>query len=219
MLFTSMSGQRRLRIHNLSLNVCSAMTDLFKNIELDTLINFISKSGTVVMRQNKRGVDLLSVTAPLRYWKPVRRSCFLIDVHTNASLADLFCSWRDEVIRIPEKFWQTRQIVLYKTEEACCFVLLISRKTYLLIITGAICSLAYIYLHVAAVRDQLLKTPKDVREAIMTQCAEILACYRKNCANPSSVGQLILPESMKLLPLYSNCVIKNDALQAGMCAL
>lgn len=104
MLFTSMSGQRRLRIHNLSLNVCSAMTDLFKNIELDTLINFISKSGTVVMRQNKRGVDLLSVTAPLRYWKPVRRSCFLIDVHTNASLADLFCSWRDEVIRIPEKF-------------------------------------------------------------------------------------------------------------------
>jgi len=49
----------------------------------------------------------------------------------------------------------------------------------------------------------------------MTQCAEILACYRKNCASPSSAGQLILPESMKLLPLYTNCVIKSDALQAG----
>ena len=64
-------------------------------------------------------------------------------------------------------------------------------------------------------RDQLQKTPKEVRENIMTQCAEILACYRKNCASPSSAGQLILPESMKLLPLYTNCVIKSDALQAG----
>jgi len=61
----------------------------------------------------------------------------------------------------------------------------------------------------------LLKTPKEVRENIMTQCAEILACYRRNCANSSSAGQLILPESMKLLPLHTNCIIKSDALQAG----
>ncbi|XP_067937652.1 protein transport protein Sec24C-like [Watersipora subatra] len=110
MLFTSITGQRRLRIHNLSLNVCSLMTEMFKNVEQDTLINFLSKT---------------------------------------------------------------------------------------------------------AVRDQLEKTPKVVRERIMTQCAEILACYRRNCANPSSAGQLILPESMKLLPLYTNCIIKSDALQAG----
>lgn len=45
MLFTSMTGQRRLRIHNLSLNVCSQMADLFKNVELDTLVNYISKAG------------------------------------------------------------------------------------------------------------------------------------------------------------------------------
>ena len=45
MLFTSMSGQRRLRIHNLTLNVCSQMAELFRNVELDTLINYMSKAG------------------------------------------------------------------------------------------------------------------------------------------------------------------------------
>jgi len=46
MLFTSMTGQRRLRIHNLSLNACSQMMELFKNVQHDTLVNFISKKGT-----------------------------------------------------------------------------------------------------------------------------------------------------------------------------
>ena len=50
----------------------------------------------------------------------------------------------------------------------------------------------------------------------MNEVAQILACYRKNCASPSSAGQLILPECMKLLPVYSNCVIKNDGIQGGM---
>jgi hypothetical protein len=65
------------------------------------------------------------------------------------------------------------------------------------------------------VRTGLNSNPKQVREGIMNQVAQILACYRKNCASPSSVGQLILPESMKLLPLYANCIIKSDALQGG----
>ena len=38
---------------------------------------------------------------------------------------------------------------------------------------------------------------------------------RKNCASPSSAGQLILPECMKLLPLYTNCLMKSDALSGG----
>lgn len=55
---------------------------------------------------------------------------------------------------------------------------------------------------------------KQVRENLMNQCAQILACYRKNCASPSSSGQLILPECMKLLPVYTNCIIKSAILQA-----
>ena len=64
--------------------------------------------------------------------------------------------------------------------------------------------------------SRLMETsPKQVKESLMSQCANVLACYRKNCASPSSAGQLILPECMKLLPLYSNCVIKSDAITGG----
>lgn len=109
-LYTSVGGFRRLRIHNLSLNCCTQFADLFRNCELDTLINFLAKQ---------------------------------------------------------------------------------------------------------AIRNTLNSTPKQVRENMANQVAHILACYRKNCASPSSAGQLILPECMKLLPLYTNCVIKNDAIQGG----
>ncbi len=109
-LYTSVSGKRRLRILNFGLACCTQMADLFRNCELDTLVNHMAK---VSMREN------------------------------------------------------------------------------------------------------LKQNPRVVREALMNQCAQILACYRKNCASPSSVGQLILPECMKLLPLYTNCVIKSTVLQGG----
>jgi len=110
LLYTSSSGQRRLRISNLSLNVCDNMGELYRNCDLDTIVNFLAKQNI----------------------------------------------------------------------------------------------------------SKLMETsPKAVREGLMQQCATILACYRKNCASPSSVGQLILPECMKLLPLYTNCLIKSDALSGG----
>ncbi|XP_060569226.1 protein transport protein Sec24C-like [Ruditapes philippinarum] len=109
-LFTSVSGQRRLRIHNLALNCCTQLADLFRNCELDTFINYMSKF---------------------------------------------------------------------------------------------------------AIRNTLNKSPRETREHIMTEVANVLACYRKNCASPSSAGQLILPECMKLLPLYGNCVVKSDGIQGG----
>lgn len=31
---------------------------------------------------------------------------------------------------------------------------------------------------------------KNVRDSLVNQCAQILACYRKNCASPSSAGQV-----------------------------
>ena len=58
-------------------------------------------------------------------------------------------------------------------------------------------------------------SPKAVKDHLISNCANILACYRKNCATPSSAGQLILPECMKLLPLYTNCLVKSDALSGG----
>lgn len=37
------SGQRRLRIHNLALNTCVQMADLYRNCELDTVVNYLAK--------------------------------------------------------------------------------------------------------------------------------------------------------------------------------
>lgn len=58
-------------------------------------------------------------------------------------------------------------------------------------------------------------TPKAVKDNLIHRSAQILACYRKNCTSPTSAGQLILPECLKLLPLYILCMIKNDALSGG----
>lgn len=45
LLYTTISGQRRLRIHNLSLNCSSHLSELYKSCETDSLINFFAKSG------------------------------------------------------------------------------------------------------------------------------------------------------------------------------
>uniref|UniRef100_A0A1B0BJ89 Protein transport protein Sec24C n=1 Tax=Glossina palpalis gambiensis TaxID=67801 RepID=A0A1B0BJ89_9MUSC len=58
-------------------------------------------------------------------------------------------------------------------------------------------------------------TPKVVKENLIHRSAQILACYRKHCTSPTSAGQLILPECLKLLPLYVSCLLKNDAISGG----
>lgn len=110
LLYTSIGGQRRLRILNLTLKSCSQLADLFRSCDLDTTILFMAKQG------------------------------------------------------------------LFKLLE---------------------------------------HTPKQIKDSLIQRAAQILACYRKHCATPSSAGQLILPECMKLLPLYINCLLKNDSFSGG----
>lgn len=43
----------------------------------------------------------------------------------------------------------------------------------------------------AAFRGILNNPTKAVRDTLVNQCAQILACYRKNCASPSSAGQVL----------------------------
>ncbi len=49
LLYTSCSGQRRVRILNLALKCCSQMAELFRHCELDTLINYWSKAGKIFL--------------------------------------------------------------------------------------------------------------------------------------------------------------------------
>jgi len=60
------------------------------------------------------------------------------------------------------------------------------------------------------------KTPEQVRENLISQSVKILTAYRKHCAQPgSSLGQLILPEALKLLPVYVCGALKCDAIDGG----
>ncbi|WFC98366.1 COPII coat Sec23p-Sfb3p heterodimer component [Malassezia yamatoensis] len=59
------------------------------------------------------------------------------------------------------------------------------------------------------------KSLKDVRSYLTTKCVAILTAYRRNCASSTSAGQLILPESFKLFPLYVLALMKNKAIKGG----
>ncbi|XP_057422859.1 protein transport protein SEC24 C-like isoform X2 [Lotus japonicus] len=52
-----------------------------------------------------------------------------------------------------------------------------------------------------------------VREQVTNLCINALFSYRKFCATVSSSGQLILPEALKLLPLYTLALTKSTGLR------
>ncbi|RUO96086.1 LOW QUALITY PROTEIN: hypothetical protein BC936DRAFT_142654, partial [Jimgerdemannia flammicorona] len=66
-----------------------------------------------------------------------------------------------------------------------------------------------------AISHALSKPMRDVREELTEKCVKILSAYRKNCASTTSPGQLILPESFKLFPLYTLTLLKSKALRSG----
>lgn len=66
-----------------------------------------------------------------------------------------------------------------------------------------------------AVHSCSRNTLHQAREQIVDTCVNILYNYRRTCAASTSSGQLILPESLKLLPLYALALTKNPLLRAG----
>lgn len=51
---------------------------------------------------------------------------------------------------------------------------------------------------------------------VSSRCAHILAAYRKHCASTMSAGQLVLPDALKLLPLYASCLLKQPPFQSSV---
>lgn len=49
----------------------------------------------------------------------------------------------------------------------------------------------------------------DIRQRVIDICVDILLNYRQLCSAHSPKGQLILPESLKVLPLYTLCILKH----------
>ena len=55
------------------------------------------------------------------------------------------------------------------------------------------------------------------RDATTANTITTLAAYRKHCASNSSAVQLILPEALKLLPLYALALLKGPPLRVRRC--
>ena len=57
---------------------------------------------------------------------------------------------------------------------------------------------------------------QQVKEGLINRSVKILTAYRKHCAQPgASLGQLILPEALKILPMYVTGALKCDAIDGG----
>ncbi|GBG78109.1 hypothetical protein CBR_g26046 [Chara braunii] len=62
--------------------------------------------------------------------------------------------------------------------------------------------------------EQIVSTPlATVRENIVNLSVNVLHAYRKNCATSTAAAQLILPEALKLLPLYTLALQKSVGLR------
>jgi protein transport protein SEC24 len=65
------------------------------------------------------------------------------------------------------------------------------------------------------VQKVFIQPLKTIRDTAILRCVKILTAYRTHCAVASAPGQLILPESLKLLPLYTLCLLKSRAFRGG----
>ncbi|XP_055346247.1 protein transport protein Sec24C-like isoform X2 [Paramacrobiotus metropolitanus] len=53
-------------------------------------------------------------------------------------------------------------------------------------------------------------SPAAIREGLAERTTKMLVAYRKHCSSQTPAGQLVLPESLKLLPIYTNCLSRSD---------
>uniref|UniRef100_A0A8C2DZI4 SEC24 homolog D, COPII coat complex component n=1 Tax=Cyprinus carpio TaxID=7962 RepID=A0A8C2DZI4_CYPCA len=76
LLYTTIGGQRRLRIHNLSLNCSSQLSELYKSCETDALINFFAKSAyRAMLNQPLKTVREILVNQTAHMLACYRKNC------------------------------------------------------------------------------------------------------------------------------------------------
>ncbi|XP_072342002.1 protein transport protein Sec24C-like isoform X2 [Scyliorhinus torazame] len=72
------------------------------------------------------------------------------------------------------------------------------------------------YFAKTAYRAVLGQGAKRVQDQLVTHLTRMLASYRKHCAHSApSRGQLVMPQFLKVLPLYLNCLRKSKVLLPG----
>ncbi|CAI7813032.1 unnamed protein product [Closterium sp. NIES-53] len=81
---------------------------------------------------------------------------------------------------------------------------------------GADLDAQFAYMLKTAAADVVTHPVQPVRDAAVQTAVSILYTYRKFCATASSSGQLILPEALKLLPLYTLALLKSQGLRGDV---
>ncbi|KAK4685909.1 protein transport protein SEC24, partial [Tremellales sp. Uapishka_1] len=66
-----------------------------------------------------------------------------------------------------------------------------------------------------AVSQMPQKNLKEIKRNLTDRCNKILLMYRKHCAAAVQIGQLILPDSFKCLPLFTLAMLKSKAIKGG----
>ena len=69
----------------------------------------------------------------------------------------------------------------------------------------------------AMVREVTDATIMEVRRRLNSHIIDVLFAYRSSCASKTDRGQLILPDSLKLIPLYITGLLKHAALRVNRC--
>eukprot|EP01090_Pellita_catalonica_P015922 TRINITY_DN441_c0_g1_i4.p1 TRINITY_DN441_c0_g1~~TRINITY_DN441_c0_g1_i4.p1 ORF type:complete len:813 (-),score=121.47 TRINITY_DN441_c0_g1_i4:54-2492(-) len=66
------------------------------------------------------------------------------------------------------------------------------------------------------IEKSLMNKLSDARQAIVNQCVDVLTVYRRTqAAQSTSLTQILLPPTLKLLPLYTLALLKNTAFMPG----
>ena len=71
------------------------------------------------------------------------------------------------------------------------------------------------YLLKQAIAEGRTKENAQIKQNLIEKSVNILAAYRKYCSKASPPGQLILPETLKLLPLYLHSLHRHDVLSVN----
>ena len=62
-----------------------------------------------------------------------------------------------------------------------------------------------------ACTDLIQQRVSVIRDRLTMTCVDILAAYRKHCTSNPASGQLILPETLKHMPIYTLSMLRGDA--------
>ncbi|KAI3379270.1 hypothetical protein SNEBB_010895 [Seison nebaliae] len=71
------------------------------------------------------------------------------------------------------------------------------------------------YLLKSSIKCCLETSPKILKDELIKKVSNIFTCYRKECSRRTSLGSLILPDTMKTLPLFTCCILRSNAFGFG----